>query len=326
MRNGAARRTPIGDRAMSKPRSCAIIGGGLIATSGALRLEKLGYDVTVVTRAPPPIGGNTIDWRYGDVGSEAASSGAAQAESIIYAAGTLTPATQLGSVHKAISDEIIPVLKLAEDAAAAGAKTLVFISSGGTVYGPDAPLPTPETARTAPINIYGTIKALTEQALLAVGRQHGLSIVILRVSNPYGPGQSGTRRMGFVAAAIKAAVSETPIVIWGDGSATRDFIFIEDVGNALALAAGYRGESVILNIGSGEECSLLQVCDLISRTSRRKLEVVFEQGRPFDVPRSCLDISRAAKVLGWGPHVGLEEGIARTLRNDVSYQSGETGA
>lgn len=298
---------------MIKSRSSAIIGGGLIATAGALNLEKLGYNVAVVTRAPPPLGGDSIAWSYGDVGSPAASHAVAEAESVIYAAGTLGPATQLESVHTAISDEILPVLKLAEDAAASGAKTFVFISSGGTVYGPDAPLPTPETARTAPINIYGTIKALTEQALLAVGRQYGLSIVILRVSNPYGPGQTGTRRMGFVAAAIKAALTGEPIVIWGDGNTTRDFIFIEDVGEALALAAGYRGESVILNIGSGEERSLRDVCELVSDSSHRPLEVAFDRGRAFDVPRSCLDISRAAEVLGWRPRVGLEEGITRTM-------------
>lgn len=298
---------------MIRARASVIIGGGLIATAGAVKLERLGYDVAVVTRAPPPLGGDGITWNYGDVSSAAASHAVAEAQSVIYAAGTLGPATQVESVHKAISDEVLPVLKLAEDAAASGAKTLVFISSGGTVYGPDAPLPTPETARTAPINIYGSIKALTEQALLAVGHQQGLSIVILRVSNPYGPGQTGTRRLGFVAAAIKAVLSGKPIVIWGDGSATRDFVFIEDVGDALGLAAGYRGESVILNIGSGEERSLLEICKLVSESSHQPLEVVFDQGRAFDVPRSCLDISRAAEVLGWRPRVGLEEGIVRTM-------------
>jgi len=302
---------------MRTPSSCTIIGGGLIATAGALALDKLRHAVTVVSRAPPPLGGDGIAWNYGDLGSAAASHAVEQSESVIYAAGTLGPATRLDSVSDAISDEIVPVLRLAEHAAASGAKTFVFISSGGTVYGPDAPIPTPETTRTAPINLYGTIKALTEQALLAVGRQHGISIVILRVSNPYGPGQTGTRRMGFVAAAIKASLSGESIVIWGDGSATRDFIFIDDVGRALALATNYRGESVILNIGSGEERSLLQVCECVSNSSNKRLEVVFDQGRSFDVPRSCLDVSRAADVLGWRPRVMLEDGIARTMGTTI---------
>lgn len=302
---------------MRSPGSCTIIGGGLIATAGALTLDRLRRDVTVVTRAPPPLGGDGIVWNYGDLASSAASHAVEVSDSVIYAAGTLGPATRLESVSDAISDEIVPVLRLAEHAATSGAKTFVFISSGGTVYGPDAPIPTPETTRTAPINLYGTIKALTEQALLAVGRQHGISIVILRVSNPYGPGQTGTRRMGFVAAAIKASHAGEPIVIWGDGGTTRDFIFIEDVGHALALAAAYRGESVILNIGSGEERSLLQVCEFVSKNNHQRLEIIFDQGRSFDVPRSCLDVSRAADVLGWRPRVTLEDGIARTMGTTV---------
>ncbi|MFC3698561.1 NAD-dependent epimerase/dehydratase family protein [Sphingobium xenophagum] len=299
---------------MSKAGSCTIIGGGLIATAGALALEELGSNVTVVTRAPPPLGGDSIEWTYGDVASQAAVHAVERAESVIYAAGTLGPATKLETVHSGISDEIVPVLKLAEQAAGSGCKTFVFISSGGTVYGPNVPLPTHEDVRTAPINIYGTIKVLTELALLEVGRKYGISIVILRVSNPYGPGQSGTRRMGFIAAAAKAAMAGEPIVIWGDGSTTRDFIFIDDVGRALALAAGYRGNSVILNIGSGEGHSLLQICKIVSSNSPRPLNVQFDSGRAFDVPKNYLDISRAAQVLGWRPQVALNDGIALLMK------------
>lgn len=304
---------------MTKTGSCTIIGGGLIATAGALTLEKLGRAVTVVTRAPAPLGGDTIAWNYGDVSSAAAYSAVTEVESVIYAAGTLGPATQLASVHEAVSDEIIPVLKLAEHAALSGVRTFVFISSGGTIYGPDAPLPTHESVRPAPINVYGTIKALTEQALLEVGRKYGITVVILRVSNPYGPGQSGMRRLGFIAAAVKTAIAQEPLVIWGDGTATRDFIYLDDVGSALASAAAYTGESVILNIGSGREHSLLEICNLVSKHSRVPLDVRFDGGRAFDVPRSCLDVSRAADILGWQPQVSLEDGIAKTMSGATSY-------
>ncbi|WP_052118060.1 NAD-dependent epimerase/dehydratase family protein [Novosphingobium pentaromativorans] len=208
--------------------SCAIIGGGLIATAGALALGNLGTPVTVVTRAPPPLNGKNIAWNYGDVSSSTAYQAVAEAQSVVYAAGTLGPATQLESVHGAIAEEIVPVLKLAEEAALKGVRTFVFISSGGTVYGPNAPLPTKESVRAAPINMYGTVKALTEQALFEVGRKYGITIVVLRVANPYGPGQSGTRRQGFVAAAVKTALAGEPIVIWGDGSTTRDFVYLDE--------------------------------------------------------------------------------------------------
>lgn len=304
---------------MTETPSCTIIGGGLIATAGALALEKAGQRVTVVTRAPPPLAANKIGWDYGDVTSDVAYRAVAGVETVMYAAGTLAPATQLEWVHGAIADEVIPVLKLAETAARTGAKTFVFISSGGTVYGPKAPVPTHETERTAPINMYGTIKSLTEQALLEAGRKYGITIVILRVSNPYGPAQSGTRRLGFIAAAVKAAIAREPIVIWGDGSTTRDFIYIDDVGEALAASAAYRGESVILNIGCGEERSLLDVCDIVSAHAVHALDVQFESGRFFDVPRSCLDITRARDTLGWMPRVNIDHGIREMFARNQAH-------
>jgi UDP-glucose 4-epimerase len=302
------------NRHLSKPIDCTVIGGGLIATAAALTMHAAGEEVSVVTRAPPPLGGDRLKWMYGDVSSDIAYDAIQRAHSVVYAAGTLGPATKMATVHGAIQAEVVPVLKLAEAAAATGARTFVFISSGGTVYGPDAPVPTPEQVRTSPINAYGMIKALTEQALLEIGRQHGMSMVILRVSNPYGPGQSGTRRLGFVAAAVKMALAEQPLVIWGDGTATRDFVFLDDVGSAIAAAARYGGDSVILNIGSGVENSLRDVCGLVSQHSRKPLEVRYEPGRQFDVPRSCLDITLAYEILGWRPLVTLAEGISRTMQ------------
>lgn len=276
-------------------------------------MERQGIAVTVVTRAPPPIGGDSIVWSYGDVSSNAARAAVEGTDCVVYAAGSLGPATTLATVHGAITEEILPVVQIAERAARAGTKTFVFISSGGTVYGPAAPIPTTEDASTAPINIYGSVKVLTEMALLEVGRKYGITVVILRISNPYGPGQSGTRRLGFIAAAIKASLTRQPIVIWGDGSATRNFVFIDDVGAALAAAACYRGSSAVLNIGSGQEMSLIDVCNIVSSTGSAPLEIRFDMGRAFDVPRSCLNIDRAAAVLGWQPEISIEEGIARTM-------------
>ncbi|AIT82838.1 hypothetical protein [Novosphingobium pentaromativorans] len=89
----------------------------------------------------------------------------------------------------------------------------------------------------------------------------------------------------------------------------------------MAAASGYRGPSVTLNIGSGQEHSLLDVCNIVSRYSLEALKVHFDQGRSFDVPRSCLDISQAALVLGWSPTVSLEEGIAKTMSIAGAHQS-----
>jgi UDP-glucose 4-epimerase len=231
---------------------------------------------------------------------------------VICACGTIGPATKLDSIATAFSEEVVPVVKLAERAARAGARRFVFISSGGTVYGPTAQIPTPKTASVAPINTYGMIKAATEYGLLEVARKTSMSVTILRVSNPYGPGQLGTRQLGFVAAAIRAAQKDTPLTIWGDGSVTRDFVFIDDVGRAIALAVESDRGSAVLNIGSGISTSLREVCDMVSKATGKTIETNFQEGRSVDVKASTLCIDRAREVLGWLPEIDVRRGIDLT--------------
>ncbi|WP_428332597.1 NAD-dependent epimerase/dehydratase family protein [Novosphingobium sp.] len=295
-------------------RPVAIIGGGLIGAAGAQAIDKSGNRAVVVTRAPPTQVIANVDWQFGGIESERALEAAGNCRALVLASGSVVPATKIAGVEIAIRDEILPVVRLAETAARAGASVIIFISSGGTVYGPTALLPTPEHCSTNPITTYGMIKVLTENALLEVGRIWGVAVVILRVSNPYGPAQIGNRRLGFVAVATKAAANGEPLAIWGDGTVTRDFVFIDDVGRAIALAVDYAGGSVILNIGSGEERSLREVCELIETIGGRAVTTELSEGRSVDVPRSVLDISRAKDVLGWVPEVSIEDGIARTIR------------
>jgi UDP-glucose 4-epimerase len=225
----------------------------------------------------------------------------------------MSPASQVQSVAQALSEQVVPVVLLAEQAAAQAVPTFVFISSGGTVYGQTRQIPTPEDAGIAPINAYGMVKAQTEQALLEVGRRTGMAIVILRVANPYGPGQQGSRRLGFIAAAAEAAKRKAPVNIWGDGTASRDFVHIDDVADAIARATNHRGESAILNVGTGLETSLLVVCDLVGSLSGHPLKIVFHEPRSVDVQRNCLAIDRARDVLGWQPRIALRAGIANLV-------------
>lgn len=302
---------------MTTPGSVAVIGGGLIGSAAALALDRAGHHVVVVTRAPPPIIALDVDWRYGDARSDTAFAAVREADTLVLAGGSIGPATIVSSMSTAIENEVLPVLDLAEAAASNAAKSIVFISSGGTVYGPDAMLPTKEVNATAPINAYGIIKIMTEQALLEVGRRHGTHVISLRVSNPYGPGQIGTRRLGFVAAAIQSAVAGQPLTLWGDGRTTRDFVFIDDVGQAVVAAVGNRSFSGPVNIGSGSEQSLLAVCAIVGDCHGKPIELRFEAPRDCDVPRSVLDIDRARQVLGWSPMTMLREGIATTLRHAI---------
>ena len=289
-----------------------VVGGGFIGTAAARTLASCGHSVSVLSRAPASLSLDHINWIYGSIDYPNLVELLEGVDAVVCANGTIAPGTRLDSVAAVLSHDLVPVVELAERAASAGVRRLIFISSGGTVYGQNAPLPTPESARSAPINTYGLVKVVTEYALLDVARRTNLSVTLLRVSNPYGPGQIGNRQLGFVGAAIHAALNRSALRIWGDGLVTRDFVFIDDLARAIALAAASRSCSSILNIGSGVGTSLLEVCAMVEKATGNPICVVFEKARSVDVTSSTLDILRARKVLEWQPEVSLEEGIGLT--------------
>jgi UDP-glucose 4-epimerase len=297
---------------MGNGDSVLVVGGGFIGTAAARALAAHGRRVNVLTRAPAPVDLSTVEWSYGDLQSSRLEALIEGKGAIVCARGTITPATEVETLSAALTDELIPVVRLAETAARLSVPHFVFTSSGGTVYGEAQPVPTTELACPAPINTYGVLKSQTEQALLEVARRTGITVIILRVANPYGPGQVGTRQLGFVGAAVRAAVSGSKLTIWGDGSVTRDFVFIDDVGRAFASAVEFNGPSTIINIGSGNGTSLRQVCTIIEKVTGRSLELELSEARAVDVRRSTLDVTRARTLLRWQPTVSLEEGIALT--------------
>lgn len=295
-----------------------IYGGGLIGGAAARAIADSGSPVTVVTRAPALQDAGDIDWQFGDLNAERTDAFVANRECIVYAAGSLSPASQVSSIAQLLAREVLPTVELAEQAARLKVPSFVFISSGGTVYGQTEVLPTDEGVRTAPINAYGMIKVQAEQALMEVGRRSGMRVIILRVSNPYGPGQQGTRRLGFIAAALEAALRQEPLTIWGDGQSTRDFVYLTDVAQAVLLSAQHEGESGIFNIGAGTETSLLSIVELVGLLSGVALPVRHEPARLVDVRRSCLAIAKARALLNWSPVVSLEVGILATIKHRLS--------
>jgi UDP-glucose 4-epimerase len=232
---------------------------------------------------------------------------------LVLANGQLVPATKLSHLPTAIEDELLPLVTLAEAAADARLRRLVFISSGGTVYGADHKLPIAETAPLRPISSYGAIKVMIEQALLDVARRKSLPTAILRVSNPYGRRQVSTEGLGFIGAAVRAARTGAPLTLWGDGSSIRDFVHVNDVADAIRLACEREMDSFVVNIGSGVQTSLLRIIEIVERVSHQTISRRFEAARKVDVPCNALDITQAATILGWRPSTGLEDGIRSTL-------------
>jgi UDP-glucose 4-epimerase len=152
-----------------------------------------------------------------------------------------------------------------------------------------------------------------EQSLALRHRRDGLDYRVLRAANPYGPFQTANRKQGVIATMIKCALQGDKIDIWGDGSVVRDFVYIDDVVDALLLAAETNSHHRIFNIGSGRGRSLLEVIAAMEEALHQPLEINWLPGRPFDVAVSVVAIGRAREVLGWEPQVGFAEGLRRTI-------------
>jgi len=189
---------------------------------------------------------------------------------------------------------------------------MVFFSSGGTVYGP-ANMPLTEDHPQAPTSFYGESKLQMERLLSLVNAQSGMERVVLRISNPYGPGQRSSGHFGAIATFAARALAREPITIWGDGSVVRDYIFVDDVMDAVVKAAGVAKPSAIYNLGSGEGRALNDIIEGLHRLLGRRIEVRYEPPRSYDVPVNVLDITRATVELDWTPRTSFEDGLSATL-------------
>lgn len=189
---------------------------------------------------------------------------------------------------------------------------IVFISSGGTVYGNPKYLPIDELHPTDPLASYGITKLTIEKYLHLFEHLRGVQAITLRVANPYGERQRIETAQGAVGVFVHHALKGVPLEIWGDGSVTRDYIHVSDVAEAFARAVCYSGKKRIFNIGSGSGTSLNELICVIEQVLDTSIVRRYLPGRPFDVPISVLSNQLAQEELKWAPKVPMCDGIART--------------
>jgi len=190
-------------------------------------------------------------------------------------------------------------------------KRFIFASSGGAVYGEPDQYPIAETTAPAPASPYGIAKATVEQYVKILTRLHGLDHVILRYSNVYGPRQISTSEAGVISIFINQALNDETCVVFGDGTSTRDYVFIDDV--VRANRAALTCPSNTFNIGTGIETSVNGLIALLADITGRKIEHAYDDPRAGDVQRNVLDASRAAKHLDWTAQTKLAQGMKKTF-------------
>lgn len=298
---------------------CLVLGGrGFIGSHLVDALLHEGYLVRCFDRPHvAPLGdayltNPNFELYEGDLASEADVAEALEGCDICYhLVSTTLPKSSNADPVFDVESNVLGTVRLLIHAVKTGVKKVIFVSSGGTVYGVPAQIPIPETHPADPICSYGITKLAIEKYLGLFKQLHSLDYTVLRIANPFGERQRTHASQGAVAVFLGKVLRGELIEIWGDGSVVRDYIHIADVVDALLAALDRTGSEHVFNIGSGRGHSLNEVLDSIEKVTGRPALRRYMPGRAFDVPASVLCIKRAKHSLGWSPQVDFEQGLSR---------------
>lgn len=238
---------------------------------------------------------------------------------------TTYPATSNKNIQREISDNIVTAVNFLDACIKNKVKKVIFISSGGTVYGKTFTVPIKENTVTNPINSYGIQKLTIEKLLYLYNYMYNLDYRIIRLANPYGPYQRVHSGLGVISIFINKAINNEAIQVFGDGEIVRDYIYIDDVINGIINITSYNGSERIFNLGSGKGVSINEIVDEIEHVLNRALTVEHVPGRKVDVPVNILDMSRYNNEIGKISYTPLEQGIKKTIDFQLNHEDGING-
>lgn len=302
---------------------CLIIGGGFIGSHVARLLARDGHAVTVYSRSFGELIVDAETPSIRKVGGEIPpSKGLADlidaADLVLYLAGGSTPAGSLVDPGASVALSVVPAIAVLDVMAATSTRRIVLASSGGQIYGEPRYRPTAEDHPTEPRTIHGHNALTVERYAAFYARRNGLEPVILRYSNPYGPGQRARRGQGVVAAWADALAHGKPLVVYGNPTdVRRDFVYAADAAEA-TVRAGFDASPGVYNVGAGRSHSLGEVLEVLRTVSERDPHVIRKLMRPVDVLVTELDCSRIHAETGWRASTDLRSGVGATWAHVLS--------
>ncbi len=288
---------------------CGFIGSHVV---DLLLLE--GHDVTVFDRNEERfrLALPSVEYRRGDFNDvEAISDALRGVDAVFHLVSTTFPSTASLDPQRDARENLLGTLQLIETMLEADIKRLLFLSSGGTVYGITNTVPISESEPLRPINAYGITKVAIENYLELYRRTRGLSPIVVRASNPFGPRQSHTGVQGVVATFLNRISNKEPVEVWGDGSVIRDYIYVRDLAR-FCVVSGTSGSDGVYNAGSGNGTSLLDLLESMEKVVGFEFERSFKPAQRTDVPISILDCSAAQRDFGWRAEKDFVAGLRET--------------
>ena len=200
----------------------------------------------------------------------------------------------------------------------------VVLASSGAIYGEQEQQPVDEAQTPRPNSPYGVSKIAAEYYTSTLGMLYDIETVSLRIFNAFGPGQDlPPSYPPVIPQALRQAQTGGSIVIFGDGSQTRDFVFVDDVVEALVSAAtASSANRTVINIGSGQEVSIRELAAHVVRVTDKQVSILYNPSVSGGVSRLVADVRLARDLLGWAPHTSLEDGLRLTLERDPRFQAG----
>jgi UDP-glucose 4-epimerase len=300
---------------VSRPDSVLVVGAaGFIGSALVQSLCDAGRTVYAVGRSETPGHQDGVTRIQGSIEDAGLLNDVlAQCTQIVYSASVTTPGTSAREPSLEVLGNLLPLARLLECAWDFPERHLVYLSSGGTVYGDNARC-ADELAPLQPRSYYGAGKVAAEALLHACAQSSNWTTTVLRPTNPYGPGQDVARAFAVVPTLFRRAIDGGAFQMWGDGSAVRDYLYIDDLVSAIVeiLSISRPPPHSVYNISSGDTASIKELLERCERACGRPIRVEYQAARGVDVPHVSPTHASLMTATAWRPRVALPEGLERT--------------
>lgn len=294
-------------------RRVLVVGAsGFIGRSVSKTLIDKGFDVHGIARTQPdfPFFGFTHSRSH-----EVTELKDEAYDAVVFCAGRLRPSSKVDSLIEDVFPEAMEVLRFAEMCEAAGVSKFIMMSSGGTIYGEGGGAKKVETDCLKPVSPYGFMHLMVDKGLTQISLRKKMQTLCMRIANVYGPGQNTVEGQGLIPAIRNCVLAEKKFTIRGDGSSVRDYVFIDDVVEAIHLALNVERLPLVMNIGSSSGASVNEVISAFEAEIDKPIKITNVPAHKAEIKQIVLDNTLAQDVLGWVPQVSLKQGLQKYLQH-----------